>query len=161
MRFAEKVHIFFYLLGFMFLVIATSLVGLQKWYAPFWNWQTILLKYLLQWMSLEDSVMLKKCGMPKKFLFLSPLALCFFGHYNLVCCPREILHTILELACHLKKYLFCAWCPMVAPSYFKNETTEYAVKKMLFFGIPHFLSMTESSRGINYNRYFNRIVCQF
>ena len=46
--------------------------------------------------------------MPKKFLFLSPLALCFFGHYNLVCCPREILHTILELACHLKKYLFCA-----------------------------------------------------
>ena len=29
MRFAEKVHIF-YLLGFMFLVIATSLVDLQK-----------------------------------------------------------------------------------------------------------------------------------
>ena len=124
---------FFYLLIFMFLVIVTSLVDIQKRYALFWNWQTFLLKYQLQLVPLEDSVMLKKCGMPKKILFLSPLALCFFGHYNLVCCSGEILHTILELACHLKKYLFCAWCPMVAPSYFKNETLRNMRLKKCYF----------------------------
>ena len=35
------------------------------------------------------------------------------------------------------------------------------VEKMPFFGKPHFLSMTEPSKDINYNRSLNVIVSQF
>ena len=46
MRYAEKVH-FFGLLGYTFSVIVTLSLGLQKCYAPFWNWQTKLKKYFV------------------------------------------------------------------------------------------------------------------
>ena len=45
MRYAEKVH-FFGLLGYTFSVIVTLSLGLQKCYAPFWNWHTKLKKIL-------------------------------------------------------------------------------------------------------------------
>ena len=65
---SEKLHDFDHIC-FMFLVIVTSFVDLQKYYAPFWNRQTILKKYLRFLVPPEGSVILKKCGMPKKFIF--------------------------------------------------------------------------------------------
>ena len=56
---SEKLH-FFDHICFMFLVIVTSFVDLQKYYAPFWIWQTILKKYL-RWLGPQDgSVTLKR-----------------------------------------------------------------------------------------------------
>ena len=70
---AEKaVQFFFHLLDFTFLVVVTSLEDSQKYYAPFWNRQTILKKYLRFLVPPEGSVILKKCGMPKKFNFFRP-----------------------------------------------------------------------------------------
>ena len=65
---SEKLH-FFDHICFMFLVIVTSFVDLQKYYAPFWNRQTILNKQLRQLAPPDGSVILKKCGLPKKFIF--------------------------------------------------------------------------------------------
>ena len=73
----QKIVFFFGLLGNMFLVIMTLSLGLQKCCAPFWNWQTILKKKGIWLVPQDGSVILKKCGMPKKFIFSVSSALCF------------------------------------------------------------------------------------
>ena len=69
---SEKLH-FFDRLCFTFLVIATSFVDLQKCFAPFWNRQTILKKNLRLLVPPDGSVILKKCGKPKTFIFFDLL----------------------------------------------------------------------------------------
>ena len=50
----------------------------------------------------------------------------------------------------------------MAPSYLKYAICRVKeFEKNDFFGIPHFSSMTEPSKDINYNKSFNVIVSEF
>ena len=76
---------------FMFLVIVTLFLYLQKCYAPFWNWHTMLEKNLyivctLRWLRHTSFT-------------LAPWFY-VFGHCDLVFWPTETLRTILESADH-------------------------------------------------------------